>query len=287
MPHANYGSVKVGDVDVFYREAGPKDGPLVLLLHGFPTSSHMFRDLIPALACRYHVIAPDLPGFGNTIASKRCAFACNFDGLADVMAGFTNVLGLDRFALYIFDYGAPVWLRLALKYPERISAIISQNGNAYLEGMSDGWGPFKAYWADPPLANREACREAALTDAALHVQYEHGAPLDRLSPEGLTLDIHYRHRPVAQEIRLDLILDYRTNLVLYPNFQRYFREGQPPFLAVWGGNDPYFIKAGAQAYRRDPPRAEVHLLDAGHFALQTHHVEIAGLMDGFLRRHVA
>jgi len=287
MQHVRYCSRKVGEVNVFYREAGPDDGPLLLLLHGFPTASHMFRDLIPALAHRYHVIAPDLPGFGNTVAPSRGAFAYSFDSLAEVMAGFVNALGLDRFALYIFDYGAPVGLRLALRFPERISAIVSQNGNAYLEGLSDGWGSFKAYWADPSPATREACRQAALTDAALHVQYEHGAPLERLSPDGLTLDIHYMHRPDAQEIQLDLILDYRANLSLYPEFQRFFRESQPPLLAVWGRNDPYFIPAGALAYRRDQPKAEVHLLDAGHFALETHHGEIADLMCDFLQRHVA
>ena len=281
-----YATQTVGQVEVFYREAGPPDAPVLLLLHGFPTAGHMFRDLIPLLADRYRVIAPDLPGFGNTIAPPRGVFDYTFDALARTMEEFVDAMILQRYALYIFDYGAPTGLRLARRSPERVSAIITQNGNAYLEGLSDGWGPFKAYWADPTPATREACRQAALTDAALHVQYEHGAPLERLSPDGLTLDIHYMHRPDAQEIQLDLILDYRTNLALYPDFQRYFRESRPPLIAVWGSNDPYFIPAGAQAYRRDLPEAEIHLLDAGHFALETHHVEIAGLMRGFLRRHI-
>ena len=281
-----YATQTVGQVEVFYREAGPPDAPVLLLLHGFPTAGHMFRDLIPLLADRYRVIAPDLPGFGNTIAPPRGVFDYTFDALARTMEEFVDAMTLQRYALYIFDYGAPTGLRLARRSPERVSAIITQNGNAYLEGLSDGWGPFKAYWADPTPATREACRQAALTDAALHVQYEHGAPLERLSPDGLTLDIHYMHRPDAQEIQLDLILDYRTNLALYPDFQRYFRESRPPLIAVWGSNDPYFIPAGAQAYHRDLPEAEIHLLDAGHFALETHHVEIAGLMRGFLRRHI-
>ena len=282
-----YATQTVGDVDVFYREAGPPDAPVLLLLHGFPTAGHMFRDLIPLMADRYRVIAPDLPGFGSTTAPPRSRFDYTFDALAQTMEGFADALNLRRYALYIFDYGAPTGLRLALRHPERVSAIVTQNGNAYLEGLSDGWGPFKAYWADPTPATREACRQAALTDAALHVQYEHGAAKERLSPDGLTLDIHSMHRPCAQDIQLDLILDYRTNLALYPDFQRYFRESRPPLLAVWGRNDPYFVPAGAQAYRRDLPDAEIHLLDAGHFALETHHFEIAGLMRRFLQHHDA
>ena len=281
-----YASQTIGEVDVFYRVAGPAEAPVLLLLHGFPTAGHMFRDLITLLADRYRIIAPDLPGFGHTVAPARGAFDYSFEALSRTMEGFVDALNLQRYALYIFDYGAPVGLRLALRRPERVTAIVSQNGNAYLEGLSDGWGPFKAYWADPNPHTREACRQAALTDAALHVQYEHGAPLDRLSPDGLTLDICAMHRPGAQDIQLDLILDYQTNLALYPNFHRYFRERRPPLLAVWGRNDPYFVPAGAQAYRGDLPDAEVHLLDAGHFALETHHAEIAALMRDFLQRHV-
>jgi len=279
-------SKTVGDADVFYREAGPDDGPIVLLLHGFPTASHMFRDLIPDLADRYHVIAPDLPGFGNTVTPPRGAFTYSFDKLAEVMAGFVDALGLDRFAIYIFDYGAPVGLRLALRFPERISAIVSQNGNAYLDGFSDAWGPWQAYWRDPTPENREACRVSLAPDTIREWQYFNGADRSRVSPDGYTLDIAYMARPGAEEIQLDLILDYRSNVECYPDFQAYFRAHRPPLLAAWGKNDAHFLPAGAEAYRRDLPDAEVHLLDAGHFALETHHREVAALMRGFLARHV-
>ena len=282
----SYDTKQVGDVGVFYREAGPRDAPVLLLLHGFPTSSHMFRDLIPLLADRYHVIAPDLPGFGNTVAPGRGTFEYSFDRLAEVIEGFVDAMGLARYALYIFDYGAPTGLRLAMRHPERVSAIISQNGNAYVEGFSKVWEPWQAYWREPSPANREACR-AALTDAAIHVQYEHGAPLGLVSPDGLTLDMHFMRRPEAQEIQLDLILSYRTNVALYPEFQAYFRKHQPPLLAVWGRNDPFFIPPGAEAYRRDLPEAEVHFLDTGHFALETHAAEVARLMRDFLERKLA
>ncbi|MCJ2083362.1 alpha/beta fold hydrolase [Methylobacterium sp. J-090] len=280
----SYGTKQVGEVGVFYREAGPRDAPVLLLLHGFPTASHMFRDLIPRLADRYRVIAPDLPGFGNTTAPGRGTFEYSFDRLAEVIEGFVDAMGLKRYALYIFDYGAPTGLRLAMRHPERVSAIISQNGNAYTEGLSTEWEPWQAYWREPSPANREACR-AALTDAAIHVQYEHGAPAGLVSPDGLTLDMHFMRRPEAQEIQLDLILSYRTNVALYPAFQAYFRRHQPPLLAVWGRNDPFFIPPGAEAYRRDLPQAEIHFLDTGHFALETHAAEIARLMRAFLERN--
>ncbi|WP_279357394.1 alpha/beta fold hydrolase [Methylobacterium indicum] len=280
-----YGTKQVGDVGVFYREAGPRDAPVLLLLHGFPTASHMFRDLIPLLADRYRVIAPDLPGFGNTTSPGREAFDYSFDRLAGVIEGFVEAMGLTRYALYIFDYGAPTGLRLAMRHPERVTAIVSQNGNAYLEGLSREWEPWQAYWRDPSPGNREACR-AALTDEAIHVQYAHGAPAGRLSPDGMVLDMHYMHRPGAREIQLDLILSYRTNVALYPQFQAYFREHRPPLLAVWGKNDPFFIPPGAEAYRRDLPEAEIHFLDTGHFALETHAAEIAHLMGDFLGRHL-
>ncbi|GEL44648.1 hydrolase [Methylorubrum extorquens] len=279
----SYGTKQVGDVGVFYREAGSRDAPVLLLLHGFPTSSHMFRDLIPLLADRYRVIAPDLPGFGNTVAPGRGTFEYSFGRLSEVIEGFVEAMGLARYALYIFDYGAPTGLRLAMRHPERVSAIISQNGNAYVEGFSEEWEPWQAYWRDPSPANREACR-AALTDAAIHVQYEHGAPAGLVSPDGLTLDMHFMRRPEAQEIQLDLILSYRTNVALYPEFQAYFRKHQPPLLAVWGRNDPFFIPPGAEAYRRDLPEAEIHFLDTGHFALETHAAEVARLMRDFLER---
>ncbi len=276
-----YASKRVDDVEVFYREAGPPDAPVLLLLHGFPTSSHMFRDLMPALADRYRVIAPDLPGFGHTVAPSRAAFSYSFDRLATIIDGFTTAIGLERYALYIFDYGAPVGLRLAMAHPERVTAIVTQNGNAYLEGLSDEWGPWQAYWRDPTPENRDRCR-GSLTDEAIRFQYQHGAPAGLVSPDGHTLDIACMHRPEATEIQLDLVLDYRTNVALYPDFQAYFRTHRPPLLAVWGRHDPFFIPPGAEAYRRDLPDAEIHFLDTGHFALETHCTEIASLMRDFL-----
>ncbi|AWZ20933.1 hypothetical protein RTM1035_04300 [Roseovarius sp. TM1035] len=279
-----YRSRQIGDVDVFYREAGPADAPVILLLHGFPTASHMFRDLMPLLADRYRLIAPDLPGFGQTKAPPRGTFTYTFDRLADVIGGFTEALSLDRYALYIFDYGAPVGLRLAMRHPERVSAIISQNGNAYTDGFSDQWGPWEAYWRDGSDANREACRPSLSPDTIRNWQYGTGADPERLAPDGYELDIAYMARPDAEEIQLDLIRDYRTNVALYPDFHTYFRQHRPPLLATWGRHDPAFIPAGARAYRRDLPDAEVHLLDAGHFALETHAAEIAALIREFLGR---
>ncbi|WP_157017420.1 alpha/beta fold hydrolase [Mesorhizobium xinjiangense] len=284
MATIHYRKQQVGEVDVFYREAGPADAPVVLLLHGFPTASHMFRDLIPLLADRYRLIAPDLPGFGQTKAPPRGMFDYTFDRLADVIEGFTESLSLDRYALYIFDYGAPVGLRLAMRHPERVSAIISQNGNAYTDGFSDQWGPWEAYWRDASDANREACRPSLSPDTIRNWQYGTGADPEHLSPDGYELDIAYMARPGAEDIQLDLIRDYRTNVALYPDFQAYFRTHCPPLLATWGRHDPAFIPAGAKAYKRDLPEAEVHLLDAGHFALETHAGEIAALVRDFLGR---
>jgi pimeloyl-ACP methyl ester carboxylesterase len=278
-----YRTQPLGEVEVFYREAGPRDAPVILLLHGFPTSGHMFRDLIPRLADRYRVIAPDLPGFGNTRTPPRGRFDYSFDKMAEVVGRFVDALGLKRFALYIFDYGAPTGLRLAMARPQQITAIVTQNGNAYVEGLSPAWEPWQAYWREPTPQHREACR-ASLSDEAIRFQYQHGAPAGRVSPDGYTLDMHYMRRPEAEEIQLDLVLGYRTNVALYPAFQAYFRERRPPLLAVWGRNDPFFIPPGALAYRRDIPDAEIHLLDAGHFALETHHAEIAALMRDFLGR---
>jgi pimeloyl-ACP methyl ester carboxylesterase len=282
--HTVFRSQRVGEVDVFYRQAGPEDGPVILLLHGFPTAGHMFRDLIPELAQKYRVVAPDLPGFGNTIAPPRGHFTYSFDALADVMAGFVDALGLKRYALYIFDYGAPTGLRLAMRYPERVSAIVSQNGNAYLDGLSDAWGPWQTYWRDPTPENREACRSSLAPETIRQWQYFNGSDRERVSPDGYTLDIAYMARAGAEEIQLDLVLDYRSNVALYPNFQNYFRTHQPPLLAVWGKNDAHFVPAGAEAYRRDLPKAEVYLLDAGHFALETHASEVGALMRGFLQK---
>jgi pimeloyl-ACP methyl ester carboxylesterase len=280
--NVTYHTQTVGNVEVFYREAGPTDAPVILLLHGFPTASHMFRDLIPHLATRYRVIAPDLAGFGNTKSPPREVFPYTFDNLARVIEGFIDALGLTSYALYIFDYGAPVGLRVALAHPERASAIISQNGNAYLDGFSDAWGPWQTYWREPTAEHREACRASLSPDTIRTWQYFNGADASHVSPDGYTLDIAYMARPDAEEIQLDLILDYRGNPALYRAFQAYFREHQPPLLAAWGKNDAHFIPAGALAYRRDLPCAEVHLLDTGHFALETHAEEIGKLILGFL-----
>jgi pimeloyl-ACP methyl ester carboxylesterase len=269
---------------VFYREAGDTNSPTVLLLHGFPTSSHMYRELIPALAERYHVVAPDLPGFGYSDAPARAAFAYTFDHLAEVIDRFTEVTGLDRYAIYVFDYGAPVGFRLALRHPERVTAVISQNGNAYLEGLSEGWNPIQAYWKNPSVENRAALR-AFLKPEATQWQYTHGVPNpERLSPDTWTLDSALLARAGNDEIQLDLFGDYQSNVALYPEFQKYLRTRRPPLLAVWGRNDPFFLPAGAQAFQRDNPDAEIHLLDAGHFALESHAAEIAALIRDFLAR---
>lgn len=275
------------DIDgfnVFYREAGPKDAPVLLLLHGFPSSGHMFRDLIPLLADQYRVIAPDLPGFGQSDMPSRDTFTYSFDNIATVIDRFTEVIGLTKFAIYVFDYGAPTGFRLALKHPERITGIISQNGNAYLEGLSDGWNPIRAYWEDPSDANRQALRGFLAPNTTVW-QYTHGvADVTSVSPDGSALDNFYLARPGADEIQLDLFGDYKSNLALYPEFQAYFREHQPKFLAVWGKNDPFFLPAGAEAYRRDLPDADIRFFDTGHFALETHVDEIAGAIREFLAR---
>lgn len=275
---------EVGDVSIFYREAGDPQRPTILLLHGFPTSSHQFRDLIPRLADRYHVVAPDLPGFGFTTAPE--GFDYSFAQLAEAMAAFTDVIGLQRYAIYIFDYGAPVGLRLALARPGAITAIISQNGNAYEEGLSDGWAPTRAYWADPSPANREAMRDM-LTLETTRWQYTHGAPDEaQVAPEAYWLDYALMSRPGNDDIQLGLIADYASNVALYPRFHQYFRERQPPLLAIWGANDPFFRPAGAEAFHRDLPEAELHFLDAGHFALETHDREIAEHIRDFLDRRL-
>ncbi|MGY3232713.1 pimeloyl-ACP methyl ester carboxylesterase [Luteibacter sp. HA06] len=284
LPTVQYRSQAVGNVEVFYREAGPADAPVILLLHGFPTSGHMFRDLIPLLADRYRVIAPDLPGYGQTKAPKRGDFDYTFDNLANVIGGFVDAIGLTKYALYIFDYGAPTGLRLALAHPERVTAIITQNGNAYLDGFSPAWESWQRYWREPTQENREATRDALAPETIRDIQYGTGTDLTRLSPDGYTLDIAYMSRPGADEIQLDLVLDYRSNVARYPDFQAYFREHQPPLLAVWGKHDPFFIPPGAEAYKRDLPEAEVHFLDTGHFALETHANEIAGYIRDFLVR---
>ena len=276
--------VDVDGLEVFYREAGPADAPVLLLLHGFPSSSHMFRDLIPKLAGEYRVIAPDLPGFGQSAMPAREAFAYTFDRLARVIDRFTEVIGLRRFALYVFDYGAPVGWRLATWHPERITALVTQNGNAYEEGLSEGWNPIQAYWRDPSARNRDALRQF-LAPQTTQWQYTHGvSDTARVSPDGYTLDNGYLSRPGADDVQLDLFLDYASNVALYPTFQAYFREHQPPLLAVWGRNDPFFLPAGAEAFRRDIADADVRFFDTGHFALETHADEIATAIRGFLAK---
>jgi len=284
MPDVMYRTVDVDGLPVFYREAGPADGPVLLLLHGFPSAGHQFRELIPLLAGRFRLLAPDLPGFGRSGMPPRSDFDYTFERLADVIDRWTQRLGLERFALYVFDYGAPVGFRIATRHPERVSAIISQNGNAYEDGLSDAWAPIKAYWKDPSPANREAIRVMIAPDTTVW-QYTHGVTdTTRVSPDGYGLDNYYLSRPGADEIQLDLFLDYASNVELYPAFQEYFRASRPPLLAVWGKNDPFFLPAGAEAFKRDLPDAEVRFLDTGHFALETHAGEIAGAIAGFLAR---
>lgn len=279
-----YRSVDVDGVKIFYREAGAAASPALLLLHGFPTSSHMFRDLIPALADDYHVVAPDLPSFGFSEAPDRTRFKYSFEHLADVIDRFTTVVGLDGYAIYVFDYGAPVGFRLATRHPERITAIVSQNGNAYEEGLSEGWNPIQRYWKEPTPENRAALRDF-LKPEATRWQYVHGVPDESLvAPEAYTLDAALLARPGNDEIQLDLFLDYASNVALYPTFQEYLRTRRPPLLAVWGTRDPFFLPAGAEAFTRDDPNAEVRFLDTGHFALETHHATIAAAIREFLGR---
>ena len=280
----SYTHAVVDQHKVFYREAGPKDAASILLLHGFPTSSHMYRNLIPALADRYHLVAPDFPGFGFTESPDKSQFRYTFQNLAQVIARFTEGIGLKQYAIYVFDYGAPVGFRLALLHPERVTAIISQNGNAYEEGLSEGWNPIQKYWKQATPENRAALRDFLSPDA-VKFQYLHGVSNEALvAPESYTLDSALIARPGNDEIQLDLFLDYASNVALYPKFQEYFRTKRPPLLAVWGKNDPFFLPPGAEAYKRDIPDAEVHFLDTGHFALETHHVEIRTAIREFLGR---
>ena len=279
-----YRTAIVDGTEIFYREAGPKDAPALLLLHGFPTSSQMFRNLIPSLADKYRVIAPDYPGFGHSAAPDRAKFAYTFDHYAELVSKFTEQIGVSRYALYVMDYGAPVGFRLATAHPDRVTALIVQNGNAYDEGIAEFWDPIKAYWKTGAASEREAIRW--LTSAkATKWQYTDGVKdVSVVSPDTWTLDQALLDRPGNQEIQLDLFYDYRTNLSLYANWQAYFRSAKPPTLVVWGKNDKIFVGAGAEPYKRDNPDAEIHMIDTGHFALETNGDEIAGLIREFLHR---
>ena len=279
-----YRTQDVDGLKIFYREAGVRGAQKLLLLHGFPSSSHMFRDLTPLLADRFHIVAPDLPGFGQSDMPARDKFNYTFDNIAAVIGRFTELVGFDKFAVYVFDYGAPTGFRLAVAHPERITALISQNGNAYEEGLSDGWDPIRAYWKDPSKQNREALR-AFLAPHSTQWQYTHGvADTTRISPDGYSLDNFYLARPGADEIQLDIMRDYQSNVALYPTFQQYFRTHQPRFLAVWGKNDPFFLPPGAEGFKRDIPQAVIRFFDTGHFALETHAVEIASAIREFLAK---
>jgi len=283
----HYRSATVDGTKIFYREAGPKDAPTLLLLHGFPTSSQMFRDLIPLLSDRYHIVAPDYPGYGYSDAPDRATFAYTFDHYAELVGKLTEQLGVDRYALYVMDYGAPVGFRIATAHPERVTALIVQNGNAYLEGITGFWDPIKAYWKTGAAPEREAIRWLT-SRKATEWQYSNGVKDQTLvDPDAATVDQALLDRPGNQEIQLDLFYDYRTNLPLYPAWQSYFRRAKPPTLVVWGKNDDIFVAPGAAPYKRDIPDAEVHMLDTGHFALETHGPEIAGLIRDFMDRKVA
>ena len=282
MHKVSFRKADVEGFNIFYREAGPRDAQTLLLLHGFPSASHMFRDLVQGLADRFHVIAPDLPGFGQSDMPDRSAFAYTFHDIARVIDRFTDVVGLNRFAVYVFDYGAPTGFRLAMWHPERIVAIISQNGNAYAEGLSDGWKPIRAYWEDPSQTNRDALR-AFLAPETTVWQYTQGVPdAKAVSPDGYSLDNFYLARPGADEVQLDLFGDYKSNVALYPAFQEYFRASKPRLMAAWGRNDPFFLPAGAEAFKRDIPNAVVRFFETGHFALETHAAEIAAAIRDFL-----
>ena len=283
LPLTAVRKIEADGVQVFYRAAGDPSAPVVLLLHGFPTSSFMFRALIPRLADRYRVIAPDLPGFGFTEVPEKRKYTYTFDALAATIDAFTEALRIKRYALYVFDYGAPTGFRLAMAHPERVAAIVSQNGHAYEEGLGDAWGPIRKYWAMPTPENREVIRQNVLTLDGTRWQYTHGVAVpESVAPESYTLDTALMERPGNKEIQLDLFLDYASNVKLYPKFQEYFRKSKPPLLAVWGKNDPFFIPAGAEAFRKDLPNAQVQFLDTGHFATETHIVEIAAAMREFL-----
>ncbi|WP_182005703.1 alpha/beta fold hydrolase [Priestia aryabhattai] len=279
-----YHTLELEGLNIFYRKAGNPDKPTILLLHGFPSASHMFRDLIPVLEKDYYVIAPDYPGFGNTTSPDRKEFDYTFDHITEVIETFVNKLELDKYALYVFDYGAPIGFRLAMHTPERVTAIISQNGNIYREGLGSKWAIREEYWENPTPEKRQSYRTAFAPETIKH-QYIDGTQENKVSPDGYTLDIAYMERPNNDEKQLDLIFDYQNNVKMYPEFQQYLRKHQPPLLAVWGKNDVSFIPEGAEAFKKDLPDAEIHLVDSGHFALETHAKEIGELMVDFLKRN--
>ena len=283
IPVTSVHKIKADEVEVFYRAAGDPNAPVVLLLHGFPASSFMFRELIPRLADQFRVIAPDLPGFGFTEVPEKRKYTYSFDALARTIEAFTDALGLKHYAIYVFDYGAPTGFRLAMQHPERVTAIVSQNGNAYEEGLGDAWAPIRKYWAEPTAENREVIRQAILNLDGTRWQYTHGVTNpDSVAPESYTLDTALLERPGNKDIQLDLFLNYASNVKLYPKFQEYFRKSKPPLLAIWGKNDPFFLPPGAEAFRKDIPNAQVQFLDTGHFAIETHVVEIAAAIKEFL-----
>jgi pimeloyl-ACP methyl ester carboxylesterase len=283
VPLTSVHHIDADGVRVFYRSAGDPRASVLLLLHGFPASSFMFRELIPRLADQYRVIAPDLPGFGFTEVPEARKYKYSFDALATTIEAFTDALGLKQYAIYVFDYGAPTGFRLALRHPERVTAIVSQNGNAYEEGLGDAWAPIRKYWGEPTKENRQVIRQGVLTLDGTRWQYTHGvANPESVAPESYTLDVALLERPGNKEIQLDLFLDYASNVKLYPKFQEYFRKSKPPLLAIWGKNDPFFIPPGAEAFKKDIPSAQVQFLDTGHFAIETHAVEIAAAMKQFL-----
>jgi pimeloyl-ACP methyl ester carboxylesterase len=286
IPLTTVHRVQADGISVFYRSAGDVNAPVILLLHGFPASSFMFRELIPRLADRYRVIAPDLPGFGFTGVPEERKYVYSFDALTATIEAFIDALDLKRYAIYAFDYGAPTGFRLAMHRPERVTAIVSQNGNAYEEGLGDAWGPIRTYWSQPTAQNRDVLRQNILTLETTRWQYTYGvANPDAVAPESHTLDVALMERPGNKEIQLDLFLDYATNVKLYPAFQKYFRKWKPPLLAIWGKNDPFFIPAGAEAFRKDIPDAHVRFLDTGHFAIETHPAEIANAIREFLEQY--
>lgn len=286
VPVTAIGRIEADGVQVFYRSAGDPNAPVILLLHGFPSSSFMFRELIPRLANEHRVVAPDLPGFGFTRVPSERKYVYTFQHLAATIDAFTRALKIDRYAIYVFDYGAPTGFRLALAHPDRVTAIVSQNGNAYEEGLGDAWGPIRKYWSEPTAENRDFLRKNILTEEGTRWQYTQGVSNpESVPPESFTLDTALLERPGNKEIQLDLFLDYASNVKLYPKFQEYFRKSKPPLFAIWGKNDPFFIPAGAEAFRKDMPDVKIKFLDTGHFALETHVVEISATMKDFFEKN--